>query len=73
MSVPASGRFLKRWKMKKPSFRLEMLGIPAQKTAFLENVEQLRGSDATALEMLETVILRVVEEKDLEVSGGLWS
>ena len=70
----ASGRFLKRWKMKKTSFRLEILRIPAQKTALLENVEQLRGSDAKALEtpagleMLETLTRPVVEENFLDVS-----
>lgn len=79
MSVLASGRFLKRWKMKKPSFRLEILRSPAQKTALLEDVELRRGSDATALEkpagleMLEAVIRPVVEQSSRERSWGLWS
>ena len=65
-----------------PSFRLGTLGGPALGNAVLavlEKVEQLRGSDTTALEksvglgILEVVVRPVVDESALEALWGLWS
>lgn len=75
----ASGRSLKRWKMKILSFRLEIPGSLTRETAVLEHAEQLGGSDATALKEsaglgnLEAVVRPVEKESALEAWLGLRS
>ncbi len=68
---------VKRWKMKMPSFRVGTLGnlalgVAVLAVAVLEELEQLRGSDTTALEksaglgMPEARVRPVVEGSALE-------